>query len=64
MLALLQEGDLFGEGCLETGTRTSTATPIGQSSITRLEKQSLGASLTCRIERVGSGLRRNPRLIR
>jgi CRP/FNR family cyclic AMP-dependent transcriptional regulator len=45
MLALLQEGDLFGEGCLETGTRTSTATPIGQSSITRLEKANFRSKL-------------------
>jgi len=38
-LALLQEGDMFGEGCLGRETaRTSTATSMGSSTITRLEK--------------------------
>jgi len=38
-LALLQEGDLFGEGCLGAETaRTSTATSVGPSTITRLER--------------------------
>jgi CRP/FNR family transcriptional regulator, cyclic AMP receptor protein len=46
MLALLQEGDVFGEGCLGTGTRrTSTATSIGQSSVTRLEKANFRSKL-------------------
>jgi len=46
MLALLQEGDLFGEGCLGTGTRrNSTATSIRQSSITRLQKANFRSKL-------------------
>jgi CRP/FNR family transcriptional regulator, cyclic AMP receptor protein len=38
-LALLQEGDLFGEGCLGKETaRTSSATSMGPSTGTRLKK--------------------------
>jgi CRP/FNR family transcriptional regulator, cyclic AMP receptor protein len=39
VLAVLQEGDFFGEGCLGSERRRmSTATSIGQSTITRAEK--------------------------
>ena len=39
VLAILKAGELFGEGCLEKQThRVSTATSIGPSTITRLEK--------------------------
>lgn len=39
VLAVLQAGDLFGEGCLGSERRRmSTATSIGQSTITRVEK--------------------------
>jgi len=39
VLAILQEGDLFGEGCLGPQTRQmSSVTSIGTSTITRLEK--------------------------
>ena len=39
VIAILQEGELFGEGCLESQTRrVSTATSVGPSTVTRLEK--------------------------
>jgi CRP/FNR family cyclic AMP-dependent transcriptional regulator len=39
VIATLQKGELFGEGCLESQTRrVSTATSLGPSTITRLEK--------------------------
>ena len=39
VLAVLQEGDFIGEGCLGSERhRMSTATSIGQSTITRVEK--------------------------
>jgi CRP/FNR family cyclic AMP-dependent transcriptional regulator len=39
VIAVLQEGDLFGEGCLgRQPERISTATSIGQSTITHLDK--------------------------
>jgi CRP-like cAMP-binding protein len=39
VLALLQRGDLFGEGCLaKYGQRMSTATSLGTSTITRLDE--------------------------
>ena len=39
VLAVLQEGDFFGEGCLGSERRRmSTATSIGQSTIIRVEK--------------------------
>jgi CRP/FNR family cyclic AMP-dependent transcriptional regulator len=39
VLAVLHEGDFFGEGCLQKETqRMSTAVSIGLSTITRLEK--------------------------
>lgn len=41
VLAVLQEGDLFGEGCLgRQRQRISTATSMGPSTITRVEKNS------------------------
>ena len=39
VLSLLQEGDFFGEGCLgRERQRMSTATSVGPSTITRVEK--------------------------
>src|SRR5947199_9297076 len=39
VLSVLQEGELFGEGCLGTqAERMSTAVSIGPSTITRVEK--------------------------
>jgi CRP/FNR family cyclic AMP-dependent transcriptional regulator len=39
VIAILQKGELFGEGCLGSQTRrVSTATSLGPSTITRLEK--------------------------
>jgi CRP/FNR family cyclic AMP-dependent transcriptional regulator len=39
VLALLHEGDLFGEGCLAGQTRRiSTAISVGESTLTRVEK--------------------------
>lgn len=41
ILALLQRGSFFGEGCLAgQSLRVSTATSIGQSNIVRLRKES------------------------
>jgi CRP/FNR family cyclic AMP-dependent transcriptional regulator len=63
VLAVLQKGDLFGEGCLGQQTRRmSSATSIGPSTITRLSKtvllreidrdQALGAMITaCLVSR-------------
>jgi CRP/FNR family cyclic AMP-dependent transcriptional regulator len=39
VIAILQKGELFGEGCLESQTRrVSAAMSVGPSTITRLEK--------------------------
>ena len=42
VIAILQQGDFFGEGCLaKQGLRISTATAIHQSTIARVAKQTL-----------------------
>jgi CRP/FNR family transcriptional regulator, cyclic AMP receptor protein len=47
ILALLQRGSFFGEGCLAgQSLRISTATSIGQSNIIRLRKDSTARTLT------------------
>lgn len=46
ILALLQRGSFFGEGCLAgQSLRVSTATSIGQSNIVRLRKESTARTL-------------------